>query len=163
MQIAADGRASSLPLIAAARASAEDQVGFLHQSYVEDHKRMTVNTEAQAACSTTAEAPWLEVTVCGRLRRDRRSHADRRAGDRSAQDAQADHARADPQFIHHWIHALIDGVSGRVAGEWEPPISHSAIPLAESRDIRRGGDIAVQVQDLRPASSDAADQLQPGK
>jgi hypothetical protein len=37
---------ASVPLLAAARVQGEDQFGFLHESYVEDHGRMSVSSDA---------------------------------------------------------------------------------------------------------------------
>ena len=52
-----------LPLLAAVRAWGEDQAGFTHETYVEDHGRMTVNTEAMRLQLTLS--PWADVTVRG--------------------------------------------------------------------------------------------------
>ena len=53
----------SLPILAAAQARGEDQVGFAHETYVEDHGRMTVNTETLRVQLTLS--PWLDVTARG--------------------------------------------------------------------------------------------------
>jgi len=131
---------ASLTLIAAARTWAEDQVGFLHQSYVEDHSRMTVNTEALRVQYTVA--PWLEVTGRGVY--------DAISGATPTGAPAIDQLKMRKPITHEPIPnssitgftRLIDGVAGAspVSGA---PISHSEIPLAESRDIRRGGDIGL--------------------
>jgi hypothetical protein len=131
---------ASLPLLAAARAWAQNEVGFAHQSYVEDNNRMTVNTEALRVKYTVA--PWLDVTVRGVY--DAISGATPTGApaiDQLTLRQPITHAPVPNSTITGFTRA-IDGVSGasQVSGA---PISHSEIPLAESRDIRYGGDIAV--------------------
>jgi hypothetical protein len=129
----------SLPLLAAARARGEDQVGFAHESYVEDHGRMTVNTEALRLQLTLS--PWLEVTARGVY--DAISGATPTGApaiDQLTLRRPVTHEPVPNSSITGFTR-LIDGVSGAspVAGA---AVSHSQIPLAESRDIRRGGDVA---------------------
>ena len=129
----------SLPLLAAAQARGEDQVGFSHESYVEDHGRMTVNTEALRVQLTLS--PWLDVTARGVY--------DAISGATPTGAPAIDQLTLRRPITHEPVPnsaitgftRLIDGVSGAspVAGA---AVSHSAIPLAESRDIRRGGDVA---------------------
>src|SRR3954452_21794961 len=52
-----------LPLLAAAQARGEDQAGFLHESYLEDHDRMSVHTEALRFQLTLS--PMLDVPARG--------------------------------------------------------------------------------------------------
>src|SRR3954468_2486294 len=126
---------ASLPLIAAARTWAEDQVGFLHQSYVEDHSRMTVNTEALRVQYTVA--PWLEVT--GRGVYDAISGATPTGApaiDQLKMRKPITHERVPNSSITGFTR-LIDGVTSAspVAGAHMKP---GDIPLADSHDIRRG-------------------------
>jgi hypothetical protein len=56
----------SLPFIAvspirAAAASADDSVGFSHETYAEDHARMQVQTETLRVQKTFT--PWLDLTL----------------------------------------------------------------------------------------------------
>src|ERR1700728_2148535 len=53
----------SVPLLAVAQSRADDQIGFAHESYVEDHGRMTVETESLRVHKTLA--PWLDLTLRG--------------------------------------------------------------------------------------------------
>src|ERR1700722_3113302 len=55
--------AAGVPIIAAARAHAEDSIGFSHETYAEDHQRMEVNTESFRVQKTIN--PWLDLTVRG--------------------------------------------------------------------------------------------------
>lgn len=131
---------ASLPLLAATQAHSEDQVGFAHESYVEDHGRMTVNTETIRVQLTPL--PWLDVTARGVY--DAISGATPTGApaiDQLTLRRPVTHEPVPNSAITGFTR-LIDGVSGAspTAGG---TVSHSAIPLAESHDIRRGGDIAV--------------------
>jgi hypothetical protein len=129
----------SLPILTAAQARSDDQVGFVHESYVEDHGRMTVNTDTLRVQKTFA--PWLDVT--GRGVYDAISGATPTGApaiDQLRLRSPVTHAPIPPAAITGFTR-LIDGVSGAssVAGA----VSRNTIPLATSRDIRRGGDIAA--------------------
>ena len=129
----------SLPIFAAAQARGEDQVGFVHETYAEDHSRMTINTETVRAQLTLS--PTVDVTMRGVY--------DAISGATPTGAPAIDQLKMRQPITHTPIPSstitgftrLIDGVSGasQVAGA----VSHSAIPLAASRDIREGGDIAV--------------------
>jgi len=49
------------PAIAAARAAAQESIGFSHESYVEDHDRMQVQTESLRIQKTLT--PWLDLRI----------------------------------------------------------------------------------------------------
>ena len=53
----------SLPILAAAQVRGEDQFGYVHELYIEDHSRMTVNTDTFRLQKTFA--PWLDATATG--------------------------------------------------------------------------------------------------
>src|SRR5436305_4712372 len=129
----------SLPVLAAAHARGEGQASFFHETYAEDHGRMTVNTETFRVHWSLA--PSLDITAHGVY--DAISGATPTGAPAINQLTMRQpitHAPVPNSAITGYTR-LIDGISGasHVAGQ----VSRTAIPLAESRDIRRGGDIAV--------------------
>ncbi len=128
-----------LPLLAASRVAGEDQAGFSHETYLEDQSRMTVNTEAVRVHVTAL--PWLDITARGVY--DAISGATPTGApaiDQLTLRRPVTHQPVPNAAITGYTR-LIDGVSGAssVAGA---VVSKTAIPLAESRDVRRGGDVA---------------------
>ena len=129
----------SLPILAAAQARSDDEVGYAHESYVEDHGRMSVNTDTLRVQKTLS--PWLDITARGVY--DAISGATPTGGpaiDQLKLRQPVTHTPVPSSAITGFTR-LIDGISGasQVAG----PISRNTIPLAGSHDIRRGGDIAA--------------------
>src|SRR5665213_2735461 len=129
----------SVPILAATQARSDDQFSFLHESYVEDHGRMSVNTDALRIHETFF--PWLDVTARGVY--DAVSGATptgapaidqltlRRPGTNTPVPSSA-----ITGFNRTW-----DAVSGASPGS--AGVSRNTVPLAASHDIRRGGDIDV--------------------
>ncbi|HET6248527.1 MAG TPA: DUF3570 domain-containing protein [Tepidisphaeraceae bacterium] len=129
----------SVPILAGAQARGEDQFGFVHEAYVEDHGRMSVNSDALRVQLTLS--PWLDVTASGVY--DAISGATPTGApaiDQLTLRRPGTHTPVPPSTITGFTR-LIDGVSGASPGS--APVARSAIPLAESHDIRRGGDIAL--------------------
>src|SRR6185437_3530905 len=129
----------SLPILTAAQARGDDQVGYVHESYVEDHGRMSVNTDTFRVQKTIA--PWLDVNA--RLIYDAISGATPTGApaiDQLTLRRPVTHTPVPTSAITGFTRSM-DGISGAspVAGA----VSHNTIPLAESHDIRRGGDIGV--------------------
>jgi hypothetical protein len=132
-----------LPLLTTARVRGEAEVGFAHQTYLEDHDRITVNTETVRAAVTLA--PWMDVTVRGVY--DAISGATPTGApsiDQLRLRSPVTHAPVPNSSITGFTR-LIDAVSGasQSGGSGSTALSHSAIPLAESHDIRRGGDLSL--------------------
>jgi hypothetical protein len=50
-----------VPALAVAQAHADDQIGYAHESYVEDHGRMSVETDTVRVQATIS--PWLDTTI----------------------------------------------------------------------------------------------------
>src|SRR3954470_11895596 len=127
-----------VPILAAVQARGEDQIGFSHQTYVEDHNRMTVNTEAVRL--QLALSPTMDVTVRGVY--------DAISGATPTGAPAIDQLTLRHPVTHEPVpnssitgfNRLIDGVSG--ASQVSGAISHSAVPLADSHDIRRGVELA---------------------
>jgi hypothetical protein len=131
--------AVGFPLLATASARAEDSLGFSHETYAEDHSRMKVNTEAMRLQLTLA--PWADVTVRGVY--DAISGATPTGApaiDQLTMRKPITHEPVPNSSITGFTR-LIDGVTSasQVAGAHLKP---GDIPLADSHDIRRGGDIA---------------------
>jgi hypothetical protein len=129
----------SLPVLAATQARGEDYASFFHETYAEDHGRMTVNTETFRAQWTPI--PSLAITAHGVY--DAISGATPTGAPAINQLTMRQpitHAPVPNSAITGYTR-LIDGITSasRVSSE----VSRTDIPLAESRDIRRGGDIAV--------------------
>jgi hypothetical protein len=128
-----------LPILAAVQARGEDSVGFAHESYVEDHDRMTVNTEALRVQLSLSQT--VDVTARGVY--------DAISGATPTGAPAIDQLRLRQPITHTPVPSsaitgftrLIDGVSG--ASPAAGAVSRNTIPLAGSHDIRRGGDIAV--------------------
>jgi len=128
---------ASVPLLAAARVQGEDQFGFLHESYVEDHGRMSVSSDAIRV--QKGFLPWLDVTASGVY--------DAVSGATPTGAPAIDQLRIRrpgtttpvPSSTITGFSRILDAVSG--ASPSSASLSRSAIPLAGSHDIRRGGDI----------------------
>jgi hypothetical protein len=125
-----------MPILAAVRARAEDQIGFVHESYVEDHARMSVDTETVRVQKTIS--PWLDVVARGVY--DGISGATpigAPAINQLTLRQPQTHTPVPNAAITGFTRPL-DGVSG--ASPVTQAISRSAVPLAQSHDIRRGYD-----------------------
>jgi len=129
----------SLPLIAATRAWADDHIAFYHETYAEDHDRMTVNTETMQLQLTLS--PTIDLTA----------HAvyDAISGATPTGAPAINQLTMRKPITHEPIPTsqitgytrLMDSLSG--ASPVSGSTSHSALPLTDSSDIRRGGDLAV--------------------
>lgn len=129
-----------LPVLAAAaaRALGEDHVAVYHQTYAEDHGRMTVNTETmelRLTLSPTADLTFHGVydaisgaTPTGAPPIDQLTM--RRPGTREP---------IPPSQITGYNRPL-DGVSGASP---DASVSRAALPMTDSHDVRRGGDVAL--------------------
>jgi hypothetical protein len=129
----------SLPIVAAAQTRGDDQVGYGHETYVEDHGRMTVNTDTLRLHMTLS--PQVDITARGVY--DAISGATPTGApaiDQLTLRRPITHTPVPNSAITGFTR-LIDGVSGASPGSG--PVSRNSVPLAESRDIRRGGDISL--------------------
>jgi hypothetical protein len=130
---------ASLPILCAAQARSDDQVGFAHETYVEDHSRIAVNTETFLVQKTLS--PSLDVTAHGVY--DAISGATPTGAppiDQLSLRRPVTHAPVPNSTITGFTRT-IDGISG--ASKVAASVSHNALPLAQSHDIRRGGDFAL--------------------
>lgn len=130
----------SVPILAASRAWADDQIGISHETYLEDHGRMEVNTETVRVQKTFTH--WLDITARGVY--DGISGATpigAPAINQLTLRQPQTHTPIPDAAITGFTRKL-DAVSGAspVSGA---TISRNALPLAESRDIRRGADVAA--------------------
>jgi len=129
----------SVPLLASAQARSEDQLNFLHETYVEDHGRMSVDTEALRYHETFF--PWLDVTASGVF--DGVSGATPTGApaiDQLTMRRPGTNTPIPSSAITGFSRTL-DAVSGASPGS--AAVSRNTIPLASSHDIRRGGDLDV--------------------
>jgi len=126
-----------VPLIAAGQLRAEDSIGYTHETYAEDHGRMTVQTEyvrAHGTINPTADFTLIGVydgisgaTPIGAPAIDQLTLRDPRT-----------HQPIPPSTITGFTRPF-DGVSG--ASPTSQATSHTQVPLAGSHDIRRGLDL----------------------
>jgi hypothetical protein len=129
-----------VPVLAAAQTRGDDQVGYGHESYVEDHGRMSVNTDTLRVQKTLT--PWLDVTAKGVY------DAISGATPTGAPAINQLHLR-QPQTgtpvpnsaITGFVSRNMDAVSGASPGS--AVVNRNAEPLADSRDIRRGFDVSA--------------------
>lgn len=128
-----------VPLLAAAQARGDDQIGYVHESYVEDHGRMSVETETVRLQLTLT--PWLDVTARGVY--DAISGATpigAPAIDQLTLQQPKTHTPVPNSAITGFSRPL-DGISGASPSSAPQAVSRNTIPLAESIDVRRGIDI----------------------
>jgi hypothetical protein len=127
----------SVPLLATARARGDDQISFLHESYIEDHSRMSVNTESLRIHKTFSS--WLDITASGVF--DAVSGATPTGA--PAIDQLTMHRPGTntpiPSSAITGFSGNLDAVSG--ASPHSAGISRDTIPLASSHDNRMGGDL----------------------
>lgn len=125
-----------VPILAVAQARAEDSIGVSHETYVEDHGRMTVQTESFRGQLTFA--PWLDMTVRGVY--DGISGATPIGAPAINQLKLINplsHFAVPPSTITGYRRPF-DAVSG---GSPLAPTPSGAVPLAQSHDVRRGIDV----------------------
>jgi hypothetical protein len=130
-----------VPILAAAPATAraDDSVGITHETYVEDHGRMTVQTESLRARATLS--PWMDLTLRGVY--DAISGATpigAPAINQLTLENPRTHAPVPPAAITGFTRPL-DGVSGASPVSQVTP--RDIIPLANSEDARMGIDLAA--------------------
>jgi hypothetical protein len=126
----------SVPFLAVAQSRA-DEFGITHETYVEDHGRMTVQTETGRAHVTLA--PWFDFTVRGVY--DGITGATPIGAPAIKQLKLEDfrtHQPIPPAAITGFTRPL-NGVTGASPGTQVSP--QGVVPLANSHDIRRGIDI----------------------
>jgi hypothetical protein len=128
-----------VPLIAAAPARGDGQIGFVHETYVEDHGRMKVDTETFRVQKTLS--PWLDVTVRGVY--DGITGATpigAPATDQLTLRQPKSHTPIPSAAITGFVRS-IDAVSGATpSGQ---AMSRNTIPLVDSHDIRRGIEVTT--------------------
>ena len=127
-----------VPLLAVAQARGDDEFGFTHESYVEDHGRMTVETETVRLRKTFT--PWLDLTARGVY--------DGISGATPLGAPAIDQLRLQQPKTHTPVPTAaitgftrpLDGISGASPAQ---VLARNTIPLATSHDIRRGIDITT--------------------
>ena len=125
-----------VPFLAVAQSRADD-IGFAHETYVEDHDRMSVQTESLRAHITAT--PWLDFTVRGVY--DGITGATPIGAPAIKQLKLVDfrtHQPIPPSTIAGYTRPL-NAVSGASSVTQATP--QDVVPLANSHDIRRGVDI----------------------
>src|SRR5579871_3105851 len=128
---------AGVPLMAVAQSRADD-IGYAHEAYVEDHGRMTVQSDSVRVHSTIN--PMLDVTFRGIY--------DGISGATPIGAPAINQVRlTDPRTHQPIPPATIAGYSRPVHGiSGDSPLTqataHDTVPLAQSQDIRRGIDLA---------------------
>jgi len=128
-----------LPVLAVAQARADNSVGYTHESYVEDRGRMTVQTETLRGQVTLT--PWLDLTARGVY--DGISGATPIGAPPINQLKLVNplsHFAVPPSTITGFTRPF-DGVSSASPVSQATP--RDVVPLAESKDIRRGVDLSA--------------------
>lgn len=126
-----------VPMLAVAQARADDSVGYSHETYVEDHGRMTVQTETLRGHVNFS--PWLDLTARGVY--DGISGATPIGAPSINQlklENPLSHFAVPPSTITGFRRPF-DATSG--ASSFTQAIPHDVVPLAQSHDIRRGIDL----------------------
>jgi Protein of unknown function (DUF3570) len=129
------------PAIAAARAVAQDSIGFSHESYVEDHDRMSVQTESLRIQKTLT--PWLDLRVSEVF--DAISGATPIGAPAINQLNLHDPRTLDriPTALITGFTRPLDGVSG--ASPVTHAIAQNLVSLAQSTDNREGTDVSAGI------------------
>ncbi len=127
-----------VPLLAAVPCRADDSVGFAHETYVEDHGRMSVQTESARADVTLN--PTADLTIRGVY--------DAISGATPIGPPAIDQLKLKnplslfnvPTTTLTGYRRPFDGVSG--ASPVTAAADRSSVPLAASHDVRRGIDVS---------------------
>lgn len=128
----------SVPMLAVAQVRGEDSVGVTHETYVEDHGRMSVQTETFRAHKEFT--PWLDMTVHGVY--DGISGATPIGAPSINQltlQNPHSHFAVPPSTITGFTRPF-SSVSGASPVTQATP--RDVVPLAHSNDVRRGIDFA---------------------
>lgn len=130
-----------LPILAVAQCRAEDSIGYAHETYAEDHGRMTVQTDSLRVHSTITSG--FDLTFRGVY--DGISGATpigAPAIDQLTLKNPHTHESIPPSTLTGYTRPL-NGVSG--ASPVTQAIRRDTVPLAQSDDIRRGIDLSAGI------------------
>jgi len=128
-----------VPLLAVAPVRGDD-VGFTHESYVEDHGRMSVETETLRVQKTLT--PWMDLTLRGVYDGISGATPVGAPAINQLKLVQPKTHTPVPNPAITGFTGSLDAVSGASPSASQAS-SHNSIPLANSHDIRRGIDITT--------------------